>query len=186
VLARITGQSLCCDRGFSRWRAYLSVRLSDPQKSGIMWGGRLAFSLPAKHVTGWLAIAFSVALALMASPAALADELQDYAQQCDDAIGASATVRDFNCDDGTEVPGQGSAPFAAKGRCDQPNRLDKRCDPGSRFQVLTRTDDAYVVAHCRKKGNRDGEYGDIAVIQYSRKTEPPVSIKPSGMVSQPR
>jgi hypothetical protein len=35
--------------------------------------------------------------------------------------------------------------------------------------VLTRSDNAYIVAHCRKKGNGPGEYGDIAVIQYSRK-----------------
>jgi hypothetical protein len=42
------------------------------------------------------------------------------------------------------------------------------CDPGSRFQVLTNTADAYVVAHCRKKGNADTFYGDIAVIQHNR------------------
>jgi hypothetical protein len=146
----------------------LSVRLNDPQKPNIMWGDHLVFSLPVKHMREWLAIPFSLALSLMASPAARADELQDYAQQCNAAIGASATVRDFDCDAGTEVPGQGSA-FAPDARCDEPNRLDKKCDPGSRFQVLTRTADAYVVAHCRKKGNKDGEYGDIAVIQYSRK-----------------
>jgi hypothetical protein len=119
--------------------AYLPrVRLNDPQK----------LSIPAKHVREWLAIPFSIALASMASPTARADDLQDYAQQCDAAIGA--TVQDFDCDSGTEVPGQGSAPFADHRNCDQPNRLNKQCDPGSHFQVLTRTDDAYVVAHCRK------------------------------------
>ena len=56
--------------------------------------------------------------------------------------------------------------------CDEPNQLDKACDPGSRFQVLTRTDDAYIVAHCRKKsrdGNGPGQFGDIAVIQHNQK-----------------
>jgi hypothetical protein len=145
----------------------LSVRLNDPQQPGIMWGDRLVFSLPVKLVRGWLAILFSIALASMASPAAQADDLQDYAQQCDAAIGA--TVQEFDCDAGTEVLGQGGAPFGTNASCDEPNRLDKQCDPGSHFQVLTRTEDAYVVAHCRKKGNQAGEYGDIAVIQHSRK-----------------
>src|SRR3984957_21318555 len=44
----------------------------------------------------------------MGAPAAPAnaDELQDYAAQCDKAIGV--TVPDFDCDAGTDVPGQGS------------------------------------------------------------------------------
>jgi hypothetical protein len=41
-------------------------------------------------------------------------------------------------------------------------------DPGSRFQVLDATNDAIVVAHCRKKNGGD-KYGDIAVIQYNKK-----------------
>src|SRR5262249_53546452 len=53
-------------------------------------------------------------------------------------------------------------------RCDKPNRLNRECDPKSRFQVL-KTGDAYIVAHCRKQGHGSGEYGDIAVIQYNTK-----------------
>src|SRR5262249_1287073 len=94
-------------------------------------------------------------------------ELQKYAEQCDRAIGV--TVPDFDCDAGTEVPGQGTV-FSGDDsvKCDQPNRLNGECDPGSRFQALTRSATAYVVAHCRKLGGSAGIYGDIAVIQYSR------------------
>lgn len=128
------------------------------------------------------AMALSAALAFGALSAprdylARADELQDYVKQCDAAIGAS--VPDFDCDAGTEVPGQGGSfsgpPVSRCGSqsgpitCKQPNRLNCQCDPGSRFQVLTRSDDAYVVAHCRKEGGGSGLYGDIAVIQYNRK-----------------
>jgi hypothetical protein len=106
---------------------------------------------------------------MLAIGSAVADDLQNYAAECDLAIGPS--VQEFDCDAGTEVPGQGSV-FSRHQpgvTCDQPNRLNKECDPGSRFQVLTRTDDAYIVAHCRKEGGDSGMYGDIAVIQYSRK-----------------
>ena len=56
--------------------------------------------------------------------------------------------------------------------CDQPNALAAECDPGSRFQVLTQTPDATVVANCRK-GTRAAtatanQYADIAVIQYNK------------------
>ena len=117
----------------------------------------------------WSSIPFLFALAVVPSPAALADALQDYAAQCDQAVGVS--VPDFDCDAGTEVPGQGSV-FSGNQpgvTCDEPNRLNRQCDPGSHFQVLTRSDDAYVVAHCRHEGGESGEYGDIAVIQYNRK-----------------
>ncbi len=110
-----------------------------------------------------LAAAF---LFLLAGSKAHADELQTFAQQCDAAIGVS--VPDFDCDAGTEVPGQGNT-FAAGSKCDEPNRLNQVCDPGSRFQVLTRTDSVFTVAHCRKENGPAGDYGDIAVIQYNRK-----------------
>jgi len=115
------------------------------------------------------AISLMIVMGLIQSPAAIGDELQDFAQQCDLAIGP--TVPDFDCDAGTEVPGQGIVFSGVNSnvKCDQPNRLNKQCDPGSRFQVLTRSDDAYVVAHCRKEGGGAGQYGDIAVIQYNRK-----------------
>ena len=95
--------------------------------------------------------------------------LEDYAAECDKAIGV--TVPDFDCDAGTDVPGQGnvfSGPDHPTATCDEPNRLRRKCDPGSRFQVLVRSDSAYIVAHCRKEGGDPGMYGDIAVIQYSR------------------
>jgi hypothetical protein len=92
------------------------------------------------------------------------ETLQEYAQKCDQAVGV--TVPDFNCDAGTLVP----TTHFANNKCDRPNRLFAgECDPGSRFQVLTRSESAYVVAHCRKQGNGPGLYGDIAVIHYSRK-----------------
>jgi hypothetical protein len=111
----------------------------------------------------------SLLFSMLAIRSAVADELQDYAAQCDLAIGTS--VPDFDCDAGTEVPGQGPIFSGDQSgvTCDQPNRLNRQCDPGSRFQVLTRSDDAYVVAHCRKEGGDSGMYGDIAVIQHSRK-----------------
>jgi hypothetical protein len=113
--------------------------------------------------------AILLGIARLGSQPAAADQLQDFARQCDQAIGV--TVPDFDCDAGTEVPAQGSV-FSGPQRtvtCDEPNRLNRQCDPGSRFQVLTRSDTAYVVAHCRKEGGDAGMYGDIAVIQYSRK-----------------
>jgi hypothetical protein len=61
------------------------------------------------------------------------DTLEEYAQKCDEAIGV--TVPDFNCDSGTLVP----TTHFANGKCDRPNVLNKECDPGSRFQVLTYT-----------------------------------------------
>lgn len=117
----------------------------------------------AKAVT--ITSALAAALVLRAMPA-VADALQDYAQQCDAAIGVS--VPDFDCDAGTEVPGQGNT-FGAGATCNQPNRLNRVCDPGSRFQVLTRTDNVFTVAHCRKENGPVGDYGDIAVIQHNRK-----------------
>jgi hypothetical protein len=61
-------------------------------------------------------------------------------------------------------------PAAGVATCDKPNRLNEACDPGSRFHVLVRTADAFAVAHCRKKGNGPGLYGDIAVIQHNSRT----------------
>ena len=110
-----------------------------------------------------LATVILIASAVLFGHAAHADPLQDYAQQCDAAIGA--TVQDFDCDAGTVVP----VTHFNGSTCDRPNRLDKVCDPGSRFQVLMQNADAYIVGLCRKKGDAAGQYGDIAVIQYGRK-----------------
>ena len=94
------------------------------------------------------------------------DSLSDYYRKCTDAIGVG--VPDFNCDDGTLVPETHLSPEGYPlATCDQPNVLNGKCDPGSRFQVLVQTDDVEIVAHCRKKGGSTG-YGDIAVIQYNR------------------
>jgi hypothetical protein len=152
--------------GTSPMVSLVSFRRNDQRQPGITNGVRPASGVPAKRMMGWLAINVLIALALTTCPAAQADELQNYQRECDLAIGP--TVPDFDCDDpaATDVPG--NEPNSS-GNCDEPNRLNKVCDPGSRFRVLTRSEDAYVVAHCRKKGNASGKYGDIAVIQYSRK-----------------
>lgn len=90
-------------------------------------------------------------------------ELAEYAKQCSAAIGEDVTK--FDCDEGTDVPDD----HPTGGNCDRPNVLNGVCDPGSKFQVLKQTTDVEIVAHCRKKGNGDHEYGDIAVIQYNQK-----------------
>jgi hypothetical protein len=95
-----------------------------------------------------------------------AETLESYAQKCDAAVGV--TVPDFNCDNGTPVPT--THHDLASGNCDEPNRLNKVCDPGSKFTVLTNSPNAYVVAHCRKQGHGSGHFGDIAVIQTNRST----------------
>ena len=75
------------------------------------------------------------------------DTLAEYAAKCDVATGIH--VPGFNCDTGTEVPGQ---TMNGAGNCDEPNVLYGGCDPGSRFQVLPgRTADAVAVAHCRRR-----------------------------------
>jgi len=98
-------------------------------------------------------------LALLTAGAAQAETIEEYAAKCDAAVGAS--VPDFDCDAGTLVPTTNHA----NGKCDQPNRLERVCDPNSRFTVLLRSGPVEIVAMCRKKGNAAGEYGDIAVIQ---------------------
>jgi len=96
------------------------------------------------------------------------DPLQVFARKRFDAVGED--VPGFDCDDGTEVPENnftgGSYP---NGSCDAPNVLTGVCDQHSHFQVLKETNDVAIVGHCRKKGNADHEYGDIAVIQYNKK-----------------
>jgi hypothetical protein len=100
------------------------------------------------------------------------DTLAEYAKKCDKATGIH--VPGFNCDAGTEVPGQGTIPASVPNatHCDQPNVLNGHCDPGSKFQVLPGgTADAVAVAHCRKVGLpiAGSMYNDIAVIQYNKK-----------------
>jgi hypothetical protein len=160
---------LCWPRGKGRMLPLISVRLNSQLPSHCKRVQTASGLLPNWLPPHWLSIPSVFALTLVPNPAALADALQDCAKQCYDAIGV--TVPDFDCDAGTEVPGQGSV-FSGNQpgvTCGEPNRLNRQCDPGSRFQVLTRSNDAYVVAHCRKEGGESGEYGDIAVIQYSRK-----------------
>jgi hypothetical protein len=98
------------------------------------------------------------------------DTLSEYAAKCKAATGID--VPQFSCSNGSEVPGQGDTPANPNPtHCDQPNVLNSRCDPGSKFQVLPgRTADAVAVAHCRKYGlPKDGDqYNDIAVIQYNK------------------
>jgi hypothetical protein len=106
----------------------------------------------------------ALAILLAGSTMARTETLEEYAQKCDRAIGA--TVPDFNCDSGTLVP----TTHLANNRCDRPNVLNHACDPGSRFQVLSDPNDEKIsiVAHCRKMGKAAGRYGDIAVIQTNQ------------------
>lgn len=99
------------------------------------------------------------------------ESIQNYAAECDRYTGVS--VPDFDCEAGTEVPTTNAHGSGEALTCDRPNLLNSECDPASRFQVLVRTPDAYVVAHCRKRtvaaGNLpgDGKFADIAVIQHN-------------------
>jgi hypothetical protein len=100
------------------------------------------------------------------------DTLAEYAVKCKDATGID--VPGFSCGNGTEVPGQGNVPTTGRNttHCDRPNVLNRECDPGSKFQVLSGGNaDAVAVAHCRKVGlPKDSDvYNDIAVIQYNKK-----------------
>jgi len=94
------------------------------------------------------------------------DSLEDFSAKCLAAIGLD--VPGFNCDEGTLVPTNNASGTYPDQTCDAPNVLEGDCDPGSRFQVLAQTDEAIVVAHCRKQDLDDGFYGDIAVIQYNQ------------------
>src|SRR5215470_10664520 len=120
-----------------------------------------------------------------------AESLQDYAAQCEQETGIAVPA--FKCDDpnstlvpmtnafdkfNNPLPFGPSANFTdlysklrngSGGRCDRPDRLNQECDPGSRFHVINQNADAYVVAHCRKKGNAGNTWGDIAVIQHNTK-----------------
>jgi len=112
----------------------------------------------------------ALCLALLAVPcAANAETLEAFSQKCDAAIGVS--VPDFTCDAGTLVPDtHPTSNVPLQGSCDRPDQLNQDCDPGSRFQVLVNTPNAYVVGHCRKRAEPllNGRYGDIAVIQHNR------------------
>lgn len=94
------------------------------------------------------------------------DTLSEFAQKCSEAIGVDVPA--FNCDDGTLVPQNNLTGTYPDQFCDAPSVLLDQCDPGSRFHVLAQTNEAAIVAVCRKQGNADGFYGDIAVIQYNR------------------
>jgi len=112
--------------------------------------------------------------------AAAIDSTSEYARRCDEVIRTDAdqpaTVPAFNCEAGSEVPQNVTGDLSTEHgtKCDRPNRLNSECDPGSKFQVLYDDNSATVVAHCRKKqweghAPEDGHFGDIAVIQYSKK-----------------
>ncbi len=77
-----------------------------------------------------------------------AETLESYTQKCNDAVGVPVTG--FNCDDPSKSTAVPTTNFQDE-NCDEPNRLNKVCDPGSRFQVLKINPKAYIVAHCRKK-----------------------------------
>lgn len=108
-------------------------------------------------------ICFGLVFGLLTTTAYSSDSLEEFARKCDQATGVS--VPDFDADAGTLVPTTHLTPGR---KCDRPNVLNGVCDPKSRFQVLVNTPAAYVVAHARKQGEPDGQYGDIAVIQHNK------------------
>lgn len=111
------------------------------------------------------------ALVAVSTSAYAADTLEAFARKCDRAIGVTVPKFDVDSPLGIKVPTDHltpAHPTYPHGACDRPNVLDRACDPGSRFQVLVNTAEAFVVAHARKKGLSDGEYGDIAVIQHNK------------------
>jgi hypothetical protein len=132
-----------------------------------------------------------VSMLCLAIHSVSAESLHDYAEACLKATGVDVPA--FNCDDpastlvptthtfdrnGNPLTVTAGSDFVALykqlragsgGRCDRPDQLNQECDPGSRFRVLVNTADAFVVAHCRKKGNPGNTWGDIAAIQHNRK-----------------
>ncbi len=128
----------------------------DADRADDQSGGGLGY--PAPVVGNW--------------PGLFADDaLAVYAKQCDQATGVS--VPDFDVDShlGTTVPTDHLTPANAiypNGTCDRPNVLNEVCDHGSRFRVLVNTEQAYVVAHARKMGLSQGQYGDVAIIQHNK------------------
>lgn len=70
----------------------VNFRRNNQQKPDILNDVRPASGLPVKRRVGCLAIPFLIALILMASPAAQADALQDYAALCDQAIGPESAI----------------------------------------------------------------------------------------------
>lgn len=101
------------------------------------------------------------------------ESLEQFSARCDKAMGG-VSVPAFDCDGSNAT--EPRLQEVTNGKCGAPNVLNHECDPGSHFQVLHRDengDGIYIVAHCRKlahDGNGDGEYGDVAVIQYNSKT----------------
>lgn len=118
------------------------------------------------------AVAGSWSGLLVAATPGPVDALAAYAKECDDAIGV--TVPDFDIDSplGTTVPTTNLIPvhaaYADASTCDRPNVLNGKCDHGSRFRVLVNTADVFVVAHARKMGLSQGQYGDVAIIQHNK------------------
>ena len=99
-----------------------------------------------------------------------ADRLQDYAAECDGAIGF--TVPSFECTLGSKIP----VTNRTTTNCDKPARLGQipdGCVRNSRFLNLHEDENGFAVAICRK-GTRSIEntfniYDDIAVIQHNWK-----------------
>lgn len=94
-----------------------------------------------------------------------------YAAECDAQIGVS--VPQFNCNDGTLIPGQGTGDTKNDGPCDNPQMFSSgsHCNPGSRLKKLYEDDDVFIVAVCRKETesvSNSNRYDDVAVIQHNR------------------
>ena len=98
-----------------------------------------------------------------------AETLKEYADKCTAEIGVAVPA--FNCQTFELSQGEGSS--FGTGPCHFPNRLNRKCDPGSRIKILHNDPNVSIVASCRKDGEdtdiNDPFYNDIAVIQQNKK-----------------
>jgi uncharacterized protein YegL len=98
-----------------------------------------------------------------------AETLKEYADQCTAEIGVAVPA--FNCQTFEVAQKEGNS--YGSGPCDFPNRLNRKCDPGSRIKILHNDANVAIVASCRKDGSNtdtnNSFYNDIAVIQQNKK-----------------
>jgi len=90
--------------------------------------------------------------------------MASYVAECDAAVGVS--VPGFQCSGGVTIPTTNSSGSS----CDRPNRLNRECDPDSKYLSLVSNSSVEIVGLCRRKGNTGNNYGDIAVIQHNKNT----------------
>jgi hypothetical protein len=111
----------------------------------------------------------SLLLCFSFCPFLSAETLKEYADQCTAEIGVAVPA--FNCQTFEVAQKEGNS--FGSGPCDFPNRLNRKCDPGSRIKILHNDANVAIVASCRKDGENtdinDPYYNDIAVIQQNKK-----------------